>query len=250
MKLANRLAIVTGAASGIGRAIALALAREGASVAIADINVDAAQAVANEIRELGAEALAICVDISQQEKVEAMVDRVVKQWSDVNILINNAAFTFVMDKYFHETDPIEWDPHINVTFKGTLYCCRAVIPSMINSGWGRIINITSYSAKTVQSRTALYSACKAAIAGLSRCLASELARYGIRVNCVAPGATRTASLAGQPQELLDKLSKAIPLRRLAEPEDIASMVLFLASEEADYITGQNLSVDGGVTYAL
>lgn len=250
MRLQDKVAIVTAGASGIGRAIALAFGREGASVVIGDIDLGGADKVASEIKELGSKALAIQADVSKQAEVKRMVERTVVEFKRIDILVNNAAYLgFSLEhKPFIDTDEEEWDRHISVTLKGTLHCCKAVVPYMIEQKWGRIINITSDSAKIMAPRgEALYSACKAGIAGFSRCLAGELARHNILVNCVAPGLVMTPSVAKtRPWEWQDKVIRAIPLRRAATPEDIANMVLFLASDEASYITGQHFSVDGGV----
>jgi|YelNatPaOPRAMG01_1025707.scaffolds.fasta_scaffold73885_2 NAD(P)-dependent dehydrogenase (short-subunit alcohol dehydrogenase family) len=250
MKLENRVAIVTGGGSGIGRAIALTFAREGARVVIGDIDLTAAKKVAGEVAQQGGGALAVEVDISKQAEVKRMVEMTVAEFKKVDILVNNAAYLgFSLEhRPFIDTDEGEWDEHINVTFKGTLHCCKAVIPYMMEQRWGRIINITSDSAKIMAPRgEALYSGCKAAVAGFSRCLAGELARYNILVNCVAPGLVLTPSvLKTRAPQWQEKVVKSIPLRRAAMPEDIANMVLFLASDEASYITGQHFSVDGGI----
>ena len=250
MRLQNRVAIVTGGASGIGRAIALTFGREKAQVVIGDIDLAGAEKVASEVKELGSKALAVQADVSKQIEVKMMVEKTIAEFSKIDILVNNAAYLgFSWEhKPFIDTDEAEWDRHINVTFKGTLHCCKAVLPYMIEQKWGRIINITSDSAKIMAPRgEALYSACKAGIAGFSRCLAGEVAQYNILVNCVAPGLVMTPSVAKtRPREWQDKVIKSIPLRRAAIPEDIANMVLFLASDDASYITGQHFSVDGGV----
>lgn len=251
MKLQNRVAIVTGAASGIGRAIALTLGREGACVVIGDIDLAGAEKVASEVRDLGGRSLAVKADVSKQTEVKGMVEKAIAEFRKIDILVNNAAYLgFSLEhKPFVDTEEAEWDMHINVTLKGALHCCKAVVPYMIDRKWGRIINITSDAAKVMAPRgEALYSGCKAGVAGFSRCLAGELARYNILVNCVAPGFTITPSvMKTRPEEWQDKLIKAIPLQRAGEPEDIANMVLFLASDEAKYITGQHFSVSGGVS---
>jgi len=250
MKLKDRVAIVTGAASGIGRAIALALGREGASMVIGDIDLAGGEKVALEVRDLGSRSLAVKTDVSRSAEVNAMVEKAIAKFGKIDILVNNAAYLgFSLEhKPFIDTEEAEWDMHISVTLKGALHCSKAVIPYMVDQKWGRIINITSDAAKAMALRgEAVYSASKAGVAGFSRCLAGELARHNILVNCVAPGFTMTpAVMKTRPQEWQGKVVSSIPLRRAGEPEDIANMVLFLASDEAKYITGQHYSVNGGV----
>lgn len=250
MKLEDRVAIVTGAASGIGRAVALTLGREGASVVIGDLDIAGAGKVALEVSELGARSVAVKMDVSRPAEVNSMVENAIAEFGKIDILVNNAAYLgFSLEhKLFTDTDEAEWDRHINVTLKGTLHCCKAVIPHMVDQNWGRIINITSDAAKAMAPRgEALYSGCKSAVAAFSKSLAGELARHNILVNCVAPGLTMTPTVAKtRPQEWQDKILRSIPLRRAGEAEDIANMVLFLASDEAKYITGQHFSVNGGV----
>ncbi|NQT71229.1 MAG: SDR family oxidoreductase [Chloroflexi bacterium] len=249
MKLENKVAIVSGAASGIGRAIALNLAENGARVAVCDINLDGAEEVANEIGASGGEALALKVDVSNWPEVEANVTTVLEKFGIIDVLVNSAAYLgFQMGKAFHEEELEEWDKHINVTLKGTLHFCRAVIPHMIAQQSGRIVNITSTAAKVGDPAVPVfYPACKAGIAAVSRCLAAQLARHGILINCVAPGPIQTPALLSQPPIYLEKMAKPIPLKRLGEPEDVANMVLFLSSDDSKFITGQHYSVDGGIT---
>jgi len=250
MKLEDRVAIVTGAASGIGRAIALTLGQEGANVVIGDLDIAGAGKVASEVSDLGARSLAVKTDISRPAEVNSMVENAIAEFGKIDILVNNAAYLgFSFEhKPFMDTEEAEWDLHINVTLKGTLHCCKAVIPCMVDQNWGRIINITSDAAKAMALKgEALYSGCKAAVAAFSRCLAGELARHNVLVNCVSPGLTMTPTVVKtRSKEWQDKVLSSIPLKRAGEPEDIANMVLFLASDEAKYITGQHFSVNGGV----
>jgi 3-oxoacyl-[acyl-carrier protein] reductase len=249
MRLEGRVAIVTGAAAGIGRGIALALGRAGASVLVADVNSDGAAQVAAEVGAAGARSLGVQADVSKAAEVQAMVDRAIREFGTVDILVNNAAYLgfSVEHKRFLETDEAEWDLHVNVTLKGTLRCCKAVLPTMIAQNRGRIINITSDSAKGMAPRgEVLYSAVKSAVAGLSRCLAGEVARHHVLVNCVAPGFIMTPTVREtRPLEWQQKVTAMIPLRQAGEPDDIANMVVFLASDEAKHITGQHYSVNGG-----
>jgi NAD(P)-dependent dehydrogenase (short-subunit alcohol dehydrogenase family) len=250
MRLKDKVAIVTGAASGIGRAIALALGREGASVVVDDIDLGPAETVADEVRKLGAKALAIKADVSKEGEVKQMVERTVAEFGRVDILVNNAAAGESGLNLFHETEAADWETHIDSILKGMLHCCRAVIPHMIEHKGGRIINIASAITRVGVERMAVYSGCKGAVPSFSRSIAVELGRHGILVNCVSPGITRTPPLLRY-LEVLPDLTKhwqsGIPLQRLGEPEDIADIVVFLASDKSKYITGQDFAVDGGST---
>jgi len=253
MRLQDRVAIVTGAASGIGRATARAFGKAGATIVIADIDQEGAEKVATELQLMDAATLPVKTDISREEEVNSMVEKSIAKFGRVDILVNNAAAHHLgrksqrfRRKTFPETTPVDWEQEIDVTFKGTLYCVRAVVPHMINQRSGRIVSITSYASKMPTPTSTLYSACKAAIAGFSRSLAAELAPYNILVNCVAPGTIKTPIFDSLEMSIsVEELAARVPLRRLGEPEDIANMVLFLASDEAKYITGQHYSVDGG-----
>ncbi|MFC1943961.1 SDR family NAD(P)-dependent oxidoreductase [Chloroflexota bacterium] len=250
MKLEGKAAIVTGASSGIGQGIAVALGGEGASVAVNySQNREGAENTAAKLTSLGAKALVVRADISSEEDVNMMVEKTVNEFGGVHILVNNAAFLKFDRAYFHETNMEDWDRHIDVSLKGVLFCCRAVIPHMIRQEWGRIINITSEAAKNIVPYEAVYAACKAGLAGFTRSIAGELARYNIMVNCVSPGIIVTPALEARdfPKKSLDKMVSQVPLRRMGDPDDIGNMVLFLSSEDSKYITAQHWSVSGGVS---
>lgn len=246
MRFKDRVVIVTGAGSGIGRAIAHGFAKEGATSVIAELRSDAGENVAEEIKKEGGKALAIKTDVANREEVLAMVKKVKDECGKVDILVNNAALTTMSFNHFHELKPEEWEKEIAVDWIGVLNCCYAVIPHMIEQKWGKIVSITSDASKISTPRQSVYSGNKAAIAGFSRTIAGELARFGINVNCVAPGTVNTPAIQGL-GGIIEKMIKGVPKRRLAEPEEIAGVVMFLCSQEADYMTGQHISVSGGMT---
>jgi len=245
MKLAGKVALVTGAGRGIGRAIALALAGEGADVAVNDIEEASAKGVAGEVKALGRRALALPADVADYGQVQRMVSRIWDEFSRLDILVNNAAILSTVS--FRELSEAEWDRVMAVDLKGVFNCCRAVVEGMIAQGGGRIINIASIAGKRGGGflGNAAYSAAKAGVIGFSKALARELASYSITVNVVAPGLTETPMTAWAPSEVKARIVAQIPLRRPAQPREIAEAVLFLAS--AAYITGEVLDVDGGVT---
>ena len=246
-----RVAIVTGAARGIGAAIAHALAADGWSVAVCDMNLAAATETAAELRATyGVAATGIAVDIADTASSRAAVAEVEAALGPVTALVNNAGIDVI--KPFVDSTEDEWDRIIAVNLKGTIGFCRAVLDGMIERNAGRIVSIASDAGRVGSSGEAVYSATKGGVISFSKTLAREVARYGITVNTVCPGPTETALLA-QVAEYSEKLyaglAKAIPLRRTAQPGDIAPAVAFLLSEGASYITGQTLSVSGGLTMA-
>lgn len=246
MRFKDKAVIVTGSGRGIGRAIALAFAEEGADLVLADINPE--KSVEEEARKLGHRVSAIRTDVSVLSDVEAMTKTALEEYGRIDILVNNAAATEVRLSLFHDMTPEECDLQLNVTLKGVLNCCRAVAPPMLRQGSGSIINITSSGAKVLAPYLSVYAACKAGVAHFSRALAQELGHSGIRVNCIAPGPTQTpGAVKALTQEGMDNVAASQqPLHRVADPADIARAVLFLASDEASHITGQHLSVDGGL----
>jgi 3-oxoacyl-[acyl-carrier protein] reductase len=248
MKFEGKAVIVTGSSQGIGKAIALGFAQEGANVVLAARTVEALRANSEEIRALGGRALPIKTDISHLSDVEEMVRRAIQEFGRIDVLVNNAAYTEVGLKPFHETKPQDWDGEINTTFRGTLNCCWAVLPQMIKQKYGRIINITTAGVKTGSQLLSLYGASKAAVAQFTKSLAMELAPYGILVNAVAPGMIGTAALDRVfGEELLKSYLATQGVVRIGEPEEVAKVVLFLASGEASYVTGQHFSVCGGLS---
>jgi len=249
-RLAGKVAIVTGAAQGIGRAIATRLADEGAAVAIADIQYDAAERTAAELRSAGAKTIAVKLDVTKFEEAEAAAARVERELGAIDILVNNAGW----DKLepFIESAPETWDRIIAVNYRGVLNCCRAIAPRMKARGAGKIVSISSDAGRVGSTGEAVYAGCKAAIVGFSKTLARELARYQINVNVVCPGPTDTAllrdAMAGR-EGVLEAMARGIPFRRLGKPEDLAGAVAFFASPDSDYATGQVISISGGLTMA-
>ncbi len=247
MKLKDKAAIVTGGGQGIGRAIALELASEGARVCVADLNAETAKKVSEEIKALGGRAVDVKVDITDLAQCQAMVKSAIDAFGCVDVLVNNVGW----DKMepFIQSEPATWDKVININFKGPINCFKSILPHMIERKGGSIVSISSDAGRVGSSGEAVYSGAKGGVIAFSKTIAREVARYGIKVNCVAPGPTETplfAAVAGDNPAIAEGLKKAIPLRRLAQPEDIAAAVSFLASEKAGYITGQVLSVSGGL----
>jgi len=246
--MAGKVAIVTGAAQGIGRAIATRLAAEGAKVAIADIQEEVANATAQELRAAGYTAAAVKLDVTSLASAQAAAQKVEQEFGGIDILVNNAGW----DKLepFIESTPETWDKVIAINFRGVIHCCKAVIPRLQSRGGGKIVSIASDAGRVGSIGEAVYSGCKGAIIAFSKTLARELARNNINVNVVCPGPTETALLHGvmdkQPK-VLDAMKRGIPMRRLGQPQDLAGAVAFLASADADYVTGQVISVSGGLT---
>ncbi len=247
-RLDTKVTIVTGAGAGIGAAIATMCATEGAVVVVADVDGAAAQEVAEQIRITGGMSMAYTVDVADKAAVDAMVAEVYSLHGRIDVLVNNAGWDRAT--VFVESDPDFWRTVIDINYVGVLNTCRAVLPVMIETGGGHVVNLGSDAGRVGSSGEAVYSGAKGAVIAFSKALAREVARSQVNVNVVCPGPTDTAlfdSLGGDNPRLRDGLTKAIPLRRLATPADIAAAVLFLASDEASYITGQTLSVSGGLT---
>ena len=245
MSLEGKVALVTGGGRGIGRAIAEELAKRGADVILADRMLETAQQSAQEIAaQTGRRTLALEVDVSSLESAKNMVDKALEAFGKIDILVNNAGIT--RDNLIMRMDEADWDAVIDINLKGAWNCCKAVIRSMMKHRYGRIVNISSVSGLAGQAGQTNYSASKAGLIGLTKALAREVASRQITVNAVAPGFIPTALTVDLPEELKESMIKLTPLGRMGKPEEIAYAVAFFASDEAAYITGQVLSVDGGM----
>ncbi len=250
--LEGRVAVVTGAGNGIGRAIAQRLAADGARLGILDLNGPAASEAASLIATAGGEATAIVADVADRDSVGRAIDEVRRRYGAIGILVNNAGW----DKLepFTQNVPELWDRLIDINLKGPIHCTRAVVDDMIAAGAGKIISISSDAARVGSTGEAVYSACKGGILSFSKTMARELARHRINVNVVCPGPTDTNLLkeitAGeQGAKIIAAMTRAVPFGRLGRPDDIANAVAFFASSDSDFITGQVLSVSGGLTMA-
>jgi 3-oxoacyl-[acyl-carrier protein] reductase len=244
MRLKDKVALVTGGGQGIGKLIAQTFAREGARVAVADINMANAQAVAAEIEGTGAQAKAIHLDVSRGDSVEAALQAITDWAGGVDILANNAGIT--RDSRMLKMTEDQFDAVISVNLKGVWLCAKACAASMVARGGGSIVNTASVVGIYGNFGQTNYVAAKAGVIGMTKTWARELGPSGIRVNSVAPGFTATEMIATVPEKVLDGVRERTPLRRLAQPEDIANAFLFLASSESSFITGITLSVDGGL----
>ena len=242
--LAERIAIITGSGQGIGRAIALELARRGARIVTNDVTGCCADETLALVREMGSDGLAVTADVSDSAQVESMVKTVIDTFGQVDILVNNAGTT--RDNLIMRMPEEEWDLIQRVNLKSAWLCSKAVIRPMMRRKYGRIISISSASGLMGQAGQTNYSASKAGMIGLTKALAREVASRGITVNAVAPGFIKTALTDKMPQDILDQLLPLIPAGRVGTVEDVAHAVAFLAGERASYITGQVLSMDGGL----
>ncbi len=245
MSLQGRVALVTGASRGIGRAIAISLAEAGADVAVNYAgNVQAAEETAEAVRALGRQALLIKADVGDMEQAESMVKQVLEHFGKLDILVNNAGIT--RDNLLMRMKEEEFDQVINTNLKGVFNCMKAVTRPMMKQRFGRIINISSVVGAAGNAGQVNYAAAKAGVIGMTKSAAKELASRGITVNCVAPGFIATEMTDQLSEETREQLLKSIPLGRLGQPEDVARIVRVLASEDADYMTGQTIHVDGGM----
>ncbi|MEV4123805.1 3-oxoacyl-ACP reductase family protein [Nocardia sp. NPDC049707] len=252
--MSNRVALVTGGAQGIGEGISRKLAAVGFRVAVADLNHEVAQQTAKEIVAAGGQAIAVPIDVTDTASVQAAVAQVTESFGPVEVAVNNAGWDDFMK--FLDTDEAFWDKILDINFKGALRVNHTVVPGMIERGFGRVINIGSDAGRVGSSLEAVYSGAKGGIIAFTKTLAREVATKGVTVNTVCPGPTDTPALrkfadnSGQDADkVLGGMTRAVPMKRLALPSDIAAAVAFFASDETGYITGQTLSVSGGLTMA-
>jgi 3-oxoacyl-[acyl-carrier protein] reductase len=242
--MANRIAFVTGASRGIGRACALALAAGGARIVVAARQIDKLEEVAREIRAMGGEAFVVAIDLSAQDSIKEAFSKAVKEFGRIDILVNNAGVT--RDALAMRMKRDDWDLVLQTNLSGSFFCIQQVLSPMIRERWGRIVNITSVVGEAGNAGQANYAASKAGLIGLTKSLAQEVASRNVTVNAVAPGFVETDMTAALSDELKAKITDSVPLKRIGKPEDIAAAVKFLSSDDAGYITGHVLDVNGGM----
>jgi 2-hydroxycyclohexanecarboxyl-CoA dehydrogenase len=247
----GKTVVVTGGGGGIGSALCAGFAAEGAAVAVLDRAADAAATTAETVATAGGRALAVAADITDRAAVDAAVERVTSELGPIDVLVNNAGWDLFVP--FLETEPDDWSRLIDINLVGALHMHHAVLPAMVARGGGRVVNVSSDAARVGSSGEAVYAACKAGLVALSKTLAREHSRQGITFNVVCPGPTDTALLTGvtdaaaNPEKLREAFRRAIPMGRLGRPDDLVGAVLFFAGDDAGFVTGQVLSVSGGLT---
>ena len=249
--MSERVALVTGAAGGIGRAICLDLAADGRAVVASDVRLDGAEETASAVSQAAGPSAAVELDVTSTESVAAGVAAASDALGAIDIVVNNAGWDEL--RPFLETDEQFWDRVIELNFTGCLRVTRQVLPGMVERGFGRVVNVASDAGRVGSSLESVYSGAKGGVISFTKTIAREVARSGVTANAVCPGPTRTPLLEGMTEtggeKLIDSLTRAVPMRRLGEPEDVAAAVAFLASDRAGFITGQTLSVSGGLTMA-
>jgi len=244
MILKDKVALITGAAQGIGKAIALKLADSGADVVIVDMNLEKAQATAKEIEGRGRRAVALKANVANLQETEAMINETVAKLGAIHILVNNAGIT--RDALILRMKEEDWDAVISVNLKGVFNCTKAAVKHMVKQRYGRIINIASIVGEMGNAGQANYSASKAGVIALAKTVAREFASRNITCNAIAPGFIETAMTQALSEKVREELAKQIPMARLGTPEDVAEGVLFLVSDSSNYITGQVLNINGGM----
>lgn len=246
--MVQRVAFITGAGSGIGREIAKLLASRSMRIIVADINRGGAEETVSLIKENQGEAMAVYCDVTDLVSVKTAVREAVHVYQRIDVLVNNAGWDKV--EPFLKSEPETWKKIIDINLMGQIHTCKEILPVMIENGYGKVVNIASDAARVGSSGEAVYSAAKGGVVALTKTLAREMARHKININCVAPGPSDTPlfqEIGSYNEGLAGALEKAIPFRRLAQPEDIAGAVAYFVSDDAGYVTGQTLSVSGGLT---
>ena len=244
MRLEGKNALITGGAQGIGKSIALGMAREGANVAISDVNIESAQSTADEVKALGVKSIAIKLDVSNQEDVSNAFSTFAEEFNSLDILVNNAGIT--KDGLILRMKEADWDAVLNINLKGSFLCSKEAVKKMVKRRYGKIISISSVVAFMGNPGQANYSASKAGLIGLTKTIAKEYANRGIRANAIAPGFIQSAMTDILTDEVKNEMMSAIPLGEFGTPEDVTNAAIFLASTESDYISGQVLHVNGGM----
>ncbi|WP_350298841.1 SDR family NAD(P)-dependent oxidoreductase [Peribacillus frigoritolerans] len=245
--MSQRVAFITGAGRGIGKEIALTLASKSNKIIVTDINIENARETVSILESEGAEALAVYCDVTKLESVHEAVKASIDCFGRIDILVNNAGWDKI--EPFLKSEPSTWKTIIDINLMGQIHTCKEILPIMIENGYGKVVNIASDSGRVGSSGEGVYSAAKGGVIALTKTLAREMARHKLNVNCISPGPSNTPliqEIGSYNEGIVSALEKAIPFRRLAEPSDLANAVAFFTSEEADYITGQTLSVNGGL----
>ena len=245
--MTKKVAFITGAGRGIGREIAKTLASRGMDIIVTDVNIDNANETVSIVEKEGGKAVAVYCDVTKLESVQEAVGASLAHFEKIDVLVNNAGWDKV--EPFLKSEPSTWKMIVDINLMGQIHTCKEILPVMIKNGYGKVINIASDSGRVGSSGEAVYSAAKGGVIAFTKTMAREMARYKINVNCISPGPSNTPlfeEIGSYNEGIAAALEKAIPFRRLAQPSDIANGVAFLASEEADYVTGQTLSVNGGL----
>ena len=245
--MTKKVAFITGAGRGIGREIARTLASRGMDIIVTDVNIDNANETVSILEKEGGKAVAVYCDVTKLESVQEAVEASLAHFEKIDVLVNNAGWDKV--EPFLKSEPSTWKLIVDINMMGQIHTCKEILPVMIENGYGKVINIASDSGRVGSSGEAVYSAAKGGVIAFTKTMAREMARHKINVNCISPGPSNTPlfeEIGSYNEGIAAALEKAIPFRRLAQPSDIANAVAFLASEEADYVTGQTLSVNGGL----
>lgn len=243
----KRIAFITGSGRGIGREIARTLAAKSMKILVTDVNLDNANETVSILEQEGGEAIAVYCDVTKLESVQEAVATALSHFGEINVLVNNAGWDKV--EPFLKSEPSTWKLIMDINLMGQIHTCKEILPIMIQNGYGKVVNIASDSGRVGSSGEAVYSAAKGGVIAFTKTMAREMARYKLNINCISPGPSNTPlfeEIGSYNQGIATALEKAIPFRRLAQPSDIANAVAFLASDEAEYVTGQTLSVNGGL----